>query len=183
MQVFTVVTSLFILAGGAWNALVYARAGQGMPTARPRSAASFPSFRIVHQLARLIPVICAMAGLWAPNSRAALFLFSSSRIIVLNGVLIGLFGLAMTSWAIATLGPCYSPCYDARQPPYFVKTGPYRFVSHPIYLGNLIALAELFLIGPSAWTLLAIFISAAYYTLEAAAEARESRPERRRTHD
>jgi protein-S-isoprenylcysteine O-methyltransferase Ste14 len=183
MQVFTVVTSLFVLAGCAWNTLVYARAGQGMPTARPRSAARFPSFRIVHQLARLIPVICAMAGLWAPNSRAALFLFSSSRIIVLNGVLIGLMGLAVSSWAIATLGPCYSPCYDARQPPYIVKTGPYRFVSHPIYLGNLIALTGLFLIGPSAWTLLAISISAVYYTIAAAAETRELRPERKRTHD
>jgi len=51
-------------------------------------------------------------------------------------------------WALKHLGQNYSPCYDSHKPKELVRTGPYRFIRHPMYNAKfLIGIATVFISG------------------------------------
>ena len=50
-------------------------------------------------------------------------------------------GLAFTVWARICLGRNWSGTVTLKQDHELVRTGPYRFVRHPIYTGLLVAIA------------------------------------------
>jgi protein-S-isoprenylcysteine O-methyltransferase len=54
------------------------------------------------------------------------------------GVVVCVFGLCLTIWARSTLGRNWSSNVTFKQGHELVKTGPYRFVRHPIYMGLLV---------------------------------------------
>jgi protein-S-isoprenylcysteine O-methyltransferase Ste14 len=58
--------------------------------------------------------------------------------VLLIGALICLFGLFITLWARRTLAGNWSSDVTFKQGHELVRTGPYRFVRHPIYTGLLV---------------------------------------------
>jgi protein-S-isoprenylcysteine O-methyltransferase Ste14 len=55
------------------------------------------------------------------------------------GVVITSLGFAMTYWARAVLGGNWSANVTIKEDHELIRTGPYRFVRHPIYTGLLLA--------------------------------------------
>lgn len=60
-------------------------------------------------------------------------------------------GLLLLVWSMRTLADQFSPCDFARTPSEVVHSGPYRWVRHPIYSGNLVLLAGLAIMTGSLW--------------------------------
>ena len=79
--------------------------------------------------------------------------------LVLFGELIAVGACVWLLVAVLALGRCFGVLPEARG---LVTTGPYRFVRHPVYLGELAACAGLAIAAPSLWNLsvTAVFVSA-----------------------
>ncbi len=95
---------------------------------------------LLSALAHRIPVglgwwMLAYPGLPPPMNRVLIPHTDSARII---GVVICVFGLYVTIWARRTLAGNWSSDVTFKQGHELVKTGPYRFVRHPIYTGLLV---------------------------------------------
>lgn len=65
----------------------------------------------------------------------------------LPGQVITILGLLLVLWAMGTLGQSFGVAPSDRG---LVKEGPYRFVRHPMYLGELISLAGA-VVGDASW--------------------------------
>lgn len=87
--------------------------------------------------------------------------------------LLGL-GAGLTLWAHRALGPNYSPTAEHPDPDAhtLVRHGPYRWLRHPQYVGNLLSLAGLLAALGARWAWLALlpFVAAARWRI-----AREER--------
>ena len=76
---------------------------------------------------------------------------------------LGAAALALLGWSLATLGEHFAPCYDARLPTAIVRTGPYRYVGHPIYLSNIALLGAFLLAIPNLPLLALIAVTSIFY--------------------
>jgi len=88
------------------------------------------------------------------------------------GVGIATAGLTVFIWAKLSIGRSYSPCFDSLLPQTLVSVGPYRWVRHPIYTGNILLLLGLFLASSSMWLMFNLGILAVYYFRAAMIEER-----------
>jgi len=75
---------------------------------------------------------------------------SASTWIVLAGDVVTLVSCVWLLAAVCALGRCFGVLPEARG---LVTSGPYRFVRHPVYLGELGAAAGLVLAAPTRWNL------------------------------
>jgi protein-S-isoprenylcysteine O-methyltransferase Ste14 len=64
----------------------------------------------------------------------------------LLGLLLGLAGVFLLGLSLKALGNNFAPCNQGQLPNQVVVRGPYRFLSHPIYLSNLLMLTALGLV-------------------------------------
>ena len=71
------------------------------------------------------------------------------------GQVISSFGLVLVLWAVVTLGRSFGIAPADRG---LVQNGPYRFIRHPMYLGELISLAGALIGDPSSWNIILITI-------------------------
>jgi protein-S-isoprenylcysteine O-methyltransferase Ste14 len=69
------------------------------------------------------------------------------------GQILTLAGLGLVLWALASLGPSFGIAPADRG---LVTCGPYRWVRHPMYLGELIAVTSAVLGAPSPWNSLVL---------------------------
>jgi protein-S-isoprenylcysteine O-methyltransferase Ste14 len=88
------------------------------------------------------------------------------------GLLVSIAGAALFELAIRALGSQYSPCFDLRIPAFRVMRGPYRWLPHPIYTGNLMILLGVFIACGSLWVLLVGCIVGVFYFRSARTERR-----------
>jgi len=71
-----------------------------------------------------------------------------SPLLDLAGILLAAAGVAFAIWARGNLGKYWSAQVTIRQEHRLIRTGPYRFIRHPIYTGMLLALlGTVFAIG------------------------------------
>jgi protein-S-isoprenylcysteine O-methyltransferase len=67
-------------------------------------------------------------------------IFPDKPLVEITGGIITGAGLAFTAWARAILGRNWSAVVTIRQDHRLIRTGPYRWVRHPIYSGLLLAM-------------------------------------------
>ncbi len=81
--------------------------------------------------------IVAVASMFLPFIIVPMSQAVDNPNIILLSSLVSVFGVAMTLYSLRALGRSFSIIPQARK---IVQTGPYRFVRHPVYLGELIAI-------------------------------------------
>jgi protein-S-isoprenylcysteine O-methyltransferase Ste14 len=81
------------------------------------------------------------------------------RGLLLAGDIVAVSGCVWLLASVLALGRCFGVLPEARG---LVVRGPYRLVRHPVYVGEIVALAGLTLAAPVPWNLglLAIFVAA-----------------------
>jgi len=67
-------------------------------------------------------------------------IFPETPAVQITGAIITFAGLAFTAWARTVLGRNWSAVVTIRQDHHLIRTGPYRWVRHPIYSGLLLAM-------------------------------------------
>lgn len=122
-------------------------------------------------------LIIAIASFWS-NARLLGKFDEQPAWLCTIGLLVSLAGAALFELAIRALGSQYSPCFDLRIPAFRVMRGPYRWLPHPIYAGNLMILLGVFIASGSLWVLLVGCIVGVFYLRSARTERRllESMP-------
>ncbi len=89
-----------------------------------------------------VPLIVAVALVW-PNRLPGDFLggaiFPPNDALYPAGVLLVAAGLAFACWARYVLGRNWSGIVTVKKDHELIRTGPYRYVRHPIYTGLLLA--------------------------------------------
>lgn len=88
-----------------------------------------------------------------------------SRTATLVGALLLVCGIAVRVWAIQTLGKHFTATATITENHQLVKSGPYRFVRHPSYLGAFMAIVgcPVFLNAGWATVIAALSMTIAYY--------------------
>jgi protein-S-isoprenylcysteine O-methyltransferase Ste14 len=95
--------------------------------------------RFVH----ILFMIGGFALLFSPDPRFGRLnqrFLPASQLLDLAGILLTAAGVAFAIWARAHLGKYWSAQVTIRQEHRLIRTGPYKFIRHPIYTGMLLAL-------------------------------------------
>jgi protein-S-isoprenylcysteine O-methyltransferase Ste14 len=131
--------ALSYLLGGLWIAWMLYWWVSARDVKRPQRQESVGS-----RLAHILPLALAAWLIAAPRfpGDALLGRFLPATLSVyLTGTAITAAGLAFTVWARMALGRNWSGTVTLKEGHELIRTGPYRFVRHPIYTGLLVAFA------------------------------------------
>jgi protein-S-isoprenylcysteine O-methyltransferase Ste14 len=131
------------------------------------SAPSDPSFRYAYGPLILVASAASIAAYWSQSDG---FFHPSSALRLIGSALI-VAGVAGFEWSVRTLGGQYSPSFDLRVPTVRVTTGPYRWLSHPIYVSNVAILLGASLASGSVLVIATAMIVSAYYVRAAHTES------------
>jgi protein-S-isoprenylcysteine O-methyltransferase Ste14 len=88
---------------------------------------------------------------------------SDSLVIGMSGMIITLMGLGFAVWARVHLGKYWSSMPAIRVDHKLIRTGPYRFVRHPIYTGVLVGVTGTAIIIGMPLGLIAFFLLLVVY--------------------
>lgn len=110
---------------------------------------------------RFFPFFCAVLPVAVNEVAAFVDPFTKVPTLVTEGLAVGLLflGNALSVWGLISLRRSFSIMAEVRD---LVSRGPYRFIRHPIYAGQILATTALWLMAPS-WAsglLLIAFIAA-----------------------
>lgn len=94
----------------------------------------------------LVAHVIAVTATFLPFSLPAVMGPTSSTWVLASASVLTAAGMAWSVWALRHLGRSVSLIAQARS---VVTTGPYRFVRHPLYVGELVAFTGVVLSGPS----------------------------------
>jgi protein-S-isoprenylcysteine O-methyltransferase Ste14 len=90
------------------------------------------------RLAHLIPLTIAAVLLW-PWRVAGLHLYERTDLVRVIGTVVVAAGLGFAVWARLHIGRNWSGTVTVKEGHELIRTGPYRFVRHPIYTGLILA--------------------------------------------
>lgn len=111
--------------------------------------------RISHPLMTLLAWLCALLPLTFFVEHA--------------NILYSLPGLLLALWSLTALGFSFSIAPEDRG---IVERGPYRFVRHPMYLGEILSLLGLCIVGNHAWNWFALPLFVCLVVIRISAEER-----------
>ena len=106
----------------------------------------------------------------APASRPWISMPRSPNAML--GAVLAAFGLALTAWAIVTLGPSLTPLPVPRRRAVLVDRGPYRLVRHPMYGGLILLGVGWALLRGGMWHLPLAYALAFFLNIKASREER-----------
>jgi protein-S-isoprenylcysteine O-methyltransferase Ste14 len=127
------------LIGAIWIAwmIYWIVAARGAKTDRRQESAA-------SRAGHIIPLIVAAALLWLPTLPGGFLcgrFLPSGAATYFSGVAVLVAGLGFSIWARRVLGRNWSGIVTVKQDHELVRSGPYRWVRHPIYTGLLIGFA------------------------------------------
>ena len=126
-----IIGALWAILGLYWLAAAF-----GRKRAEKREPAAE---RLVH----ILLMIGGFALLYSPDPRFGALnrrFLPASPLLGIFGVVLTAAGVAFAIWARAHLGKYWSGDVAIRQEHRLIRTGPYKFIRHPIYAGMLLAL-------------------------------------------
>ncbi|MGE0456702.1 MAG: isoprenylcysteine carboxylmethyltransferase family protein [Bauldia sp.] len=101
---------------------------------RADSGASFLAYRVTNVTAILLLLVPRFRDTWINTQ-----IFEPTAGIMIVGVLLTIAGLGISVWARVYLGAQWTGRVGVREGHQLIRSGPYRFVRHPIYSGMLLA--------------------------------------------
>lgn len=104
-------------------------------TTRPEPLAS----KLKHRAPLIIGVLCFAAPRWVPRPLTARFV-PAGLLFPTVGTLMLAIGLGFSVWARRHLGRNWSAHVVVKEDHALIRSGPYRYVRHPIYTGILFAM-------------------------------------------
>lgn len=110
-------------------------------------------------LAYRIPVALAYYCMFGPEIDIPRFqhrFLPRTPQLAIAGIVITLVGIAFAVWARGYLGSNWSSAPMIKQQHQLIRSGPYRFVRHPIYTGLITAMAGTALANGKIWGALAV---------------------------
>ena len=108
----------------------------------------------------LLGAVVGLAGTFAPVALAIAPIRDSETLLVV-GTVVSIVGLAISVVALATLGRCFGIFPEVRG---LVTRGLYRWVRHPLYLGEYVAVGGILI---SAISPLALLVYVSFLALQA----------------
>jgi protein-S-isoprenylcysteine O-methyltransferase Ste14 len=129
--IWTIIACLWL----AWLGYWWYSARDVKRTARPEPLAS----RLQHRLPLIVTALCFAAPRVVPKPLTSRFLPPGLWYPALGTVLLAL-GLGCAVWGRRHLGRNWSPNVVVKEGHALVRTGPYRYVRHPIYTGILLGM-------------------------------------------
>jgi protein-S-isoprenylcysteine O-methyltransferase Ste14 len=138
----------------------YQRLNGGYDQSRP-ALPSDRSFRYVYKIMVGLSGVASLLSYWWVSP--GLFqLHDNVNLRILGSVISGV-GIVGFESSVRALGSQYSPCFDLRIPTERIVSGPYRYLSHPIYVSNATILGGLVISSGSLWVFLSFGILVTYY--------------------
>jgi len=122
----------------------------------------------------LIPVYIAVLG----DFPIAFYVFHQpppAPAVYALAMALGVSSLVLLATSLRALGDNFSACTDGRLPLKIVDHGPYRFLSHPIYVSNVLLLVSCTVMLFSWVLVAATLVTASFYLRSAMDEARALR--------
>lgn len=120
----------------AWSIYWWILARDVKPTRRIESAAS--------RAGHIIPMVVVVLLLATPGTPGGVLserILPATRPVFFTGTALVVAGMAFSIWARAYLGRNWSGVVTLKTDHELIRSGPYRFVRHPIYTGLLVAIA------------------------------------------
>jgi protein-S-isoprenylcysteine O-methyltransferase Ste14 len=109
--------------------------------------------------------VLSRVGLWRPDIPAIPWLMWIGAVMTLGG-------LAFAVWARLYLGKNWSGLVTVKHDHELIRTGPYRFVRHPIYAGILLALVGTTISRRNVWGFLSVALVGLGFWLKSRLEER-----------
>jgi protein-S-isoprenylcysteine O-methyltransferase Ste14 len=141
----------------------YTRWRQDRRYARGKTRAVSVRFRHLSKILFFFSMLVTLASFWT-TSVYLLPMHRSSALAYL-GVFVVWLGWFIIRGAMSRLDHNYSPLFDAYLPVYIVREGQYRYIRHPVYLGNLLVSFGLVVSSGSALVLGSALVGL-YYILK-----------------
>lgn len=114
-------------------------------------------YAVVSPFMFVLQTILVVYSIW--SNYFWLFKFHDNTVFKLLGFVLFLLGSCLYKWALNHLGKNYSPCYDSHRPVVLVKSGPYSYMRHPMYIAKiLIGIATLIVSGSLLFVPLFVYL-------------------------
>jgi protein-S-isoprenylcysteine O-methyltransferase Ste14 len=117
-----------------------------------------------------------LSGSWSPWPWLAVVPSLVHPLVSTLGILMMAAGYAGTLWCYVAMGNAWRMGIDRKEPPRLVTSGPYGLVRHPIYLFQLMMVAAMTILLPSAFSLFILGIHLVCVLTKAADEEAYLRP-------
>lgn len=118
---------------------------------------------------RVLPRVAAYAGTFAPLMLAFVESSQVTPGLAVTAVSIQSLGMALAVYSLAILRRSFSVAPQVRA---LVRSGPYQFIRHPLYVGEVVALTGSILMGPSWQKVVILLVTAAVQVYRAIQEER-----------
>ncbi len=116
-----------------------------------------------------LPRIAAYAGTFGPFLLGFAPSSEVTRGLALVGVSLQAAGMAFLMYSLGTLRRSFGVAPQVRA---LVRTGPYRFIRHPLYVGEIVTLTGFVVVGPSTQKVVILAVTAGIQVYRAIQEER-----------